>query len=92
MKGGINMKRYVWEWTWGGYRSGQARVCHREVLKLSDKRVERYKNLFAVQFGDGTTMTAELRQAKPREKITEINSYYSLVRDALYSGKGYYKI
>lgn len=86
------MTRYVWEWTWSGYRSGQARVCHREVLTLSEKRLDKYKNLSCVQFGDGTTMSAELRQAKPRERVEQIKGYYSLIRDALYSGKSYYTI
>lgn len=70
--------RWILEGTWSGYRSGQERVCHRRILK-SKQSVEFWESIHAVVFTDGTTMTMQIRECKPREKVTEIHGYDSLL-------------
>ena len=70
--------RWILEGTWSGYRSGQERVCHRRILK-SKRSVEFWEPIHAVVFTDGTTMTMTIRECKPREKVTEIHGYDSLL-------------
>jgi len=73
--------RYILEGTWSGYTSRQSRVVHREVI-TSPKRIERLKAMHGIQYTDGTMLYTDLREAKPRERVEEIKSYSSLIREA----------
>jgi hypothetical protein len=83
-------KRYVVECVWSGYVSSQSRPCHRTVER---NFIERFKALHTIAFTDGTTMSVTVRECKPREKVTEIRGYSSLLRDAVMDGhKGYVSV
>jgi hypothetical protein len=74
--------RYVLEGTWSGYHSVQRRVVHREVIR---KPIE----LSCIQYTDGTTLQIYVREARPRERVQEINGYGSLIRQALRLNKSF---
>lgn len=75
------MTRYVLEGTWSGYTSSQSRVVHREIIK-DKKRVARLLKLRVIVYTDNTSLYLHLRPAEPRERIREIRSYDSLIRQA----------
>ena len=72
--------RYVVEGEWSGYTSGQRRIVHRELV--AKKRAERLKGLKAIYYTDGTCLLVSVREVMPRESVTEIRGYSSLIRDA----------
>jgi hypothetical protein len=74
-------ERFVIEGTWTGYTSSQQRICHVEVT-TNKKRVERLRRLHKIVYTDGTALLIHIREAKPREKVKEILSYRSMIRDA----------
>lgn len=78
------MKRYILEVTWSGYRAGQSKVCHRE--RITQKQAERYNQIVGILFTDGTHLSVEVREAKPREKILEILSYSKILHTAAARG------
>lgn len=73
--------RYVLEGEWTGYTWKQRRVVHREVIKQEWLK-RQLENLHCIVYTDGTSLILHLREAKPREKVKEIHSYKSLIRDA----------
>jgi hypothetical protein len=73
-------KRFIVEGEWSGYRSAQRRVVHREVLTHGR---EGFEQISALVFTDGTTLDVTVRDAKPRERVTQILGY----RDALHGAK-----
>jgi len=79
------MKRYVLEGEWSGYKSSQRRVVHREV-------VSKPVDLSCIRYSDGTTVEISVREAKPRERITPILAYRSLIRDAMRLNKSYVSV
>ena len=81
----MNRKRYVVEGTWSGYRSEQRRVCHRTVE--GEKFAKRVREIGTIGYTDGTTLDLVVREAKPREKITEMHGYDSLIRDCIETGR-----
>ena len=79
--------RYVVEATWSGYHSGQARVCHRVIFKAAFKKtLEAYRNLDYVRFTDNTSMAITVRPLLPREKVSEIHGYDSLLDKIIRKG------
>ncbi len=70
-------KRYVVECVWSGYRSSQARPCHRRVITKG--MAERLRKIQAIVFTDGTNMSVDVREAKPRERVQEIRGYDELL-------------
>lgn len=78
------MGRYVLEGEWSGYRSSQRRIVHREVI--SEKRAKDFK-LSSIEYSDGTRLDIYVRPAKPRERVSAINGYSSLIRKAEKTGK-----
>jgi hypothetical protein len=82
--------RFVIEGEWSGYRSGQRRVVHREVYKSYRKGggefIETLRKIPSIGYTDGTSLSLNVREAKPREKVEQILGYRSLIRDAVYSG------
>jgi len=77
----VSRKRFVVECTWGGYRSGQSRVVHRTVETMFR---EAYEALRWHQFSDGTGMSINVRDAKPRERVEQIRGYNTLLRDLVH--------
>lgn len=71
-------KRFVVEATWGGYTSSQAHVCHRSVETFWRAG---YEAIRWHQFGDGTGMSVQVRDAKPRERVEQKLGYTKLLRD-----------
>lgn len=80
-------QRYVLEGEWSGYRSSQQRIVHREVI--GKKRAERLKNLHTIQYTDGTYLSINVREAKPRERVTPIKGYDRLIWQAEQTGQGF---
>ena len=80
------MTRYVLEGEWTGYSTSQRKVVHREVVK-NDKRALRLKGLHAIVYTDGTSLILRIREADPSERVTEINGYGSLIREAEATGR-----
>jgi len=78
------MPRFVIEGEWTGYNSSQRRVVHRQVV--TEKAAEAAKALYAIIYTDGTSLLIRTRQLEPREKVTEQNTYGSLIRDAIKHG------
>ncbi len=76
-------KRFVLEAEWSGYRSSQRKVVHREVLSHRRDKFEAIKSL---RFTDGTLLEVFVRDAKPRERVTPILGYRSLLHDAATKG------
>lgn len=77
--------RYVLEGIWRGYHSSQDRFVHREIVKPSQKKFLAWlRETFHILYTDGTTLELHLRPAKPREKVTAINGYRSLIQDCFY--------
>lgn len=73
-------KPYILEATWSGYHSGQSKICHRE--RITQKQAERYNQITGVLFTDGTHLSVEVREAKPRERILEILTYAKILHKA----------
>ena len=80
------MTRFVLEGTWSGYRAEQRKVVHREILNVT--RAKKHI-LRCVRYTDGTTLDLTLREAKPRERIVQINGYGKLLREAEATGRSY---
>jgi hypothetical protein len=81
------MTRWVLEGEWTGYTSAQRRVVHREVIR-SEARAKRLRALHAIVYTDNTSLILRLRELRPREVVSEVNSYGSLIREAEATGKG----
>ena len=71
-------KRFVVEATWSGYTSEQSRVVHRTVETTFRAG---YEGLYSHMFSDGTLLYISVRDAKPREKVTELKGYKVLLTD-----------
>lgn len=82
-------KRFVVEAVWQGYRSGQERVVHREVLT---RNRDKYEAIKSVRFTDNTVMYIEVRDAKPRERVKQIKGYTEVIHGAAYKGLSGYGI
>jgi hypothetical protein len=80
----MRMGKFVLEGEWTGYRSDQRRVVHREVV--SAKFAEQAKDLRCIVYTDGTSLLVHLREKLPRERVVEVDSYSSLIRDAVKHG------
>jgi hypothetical protein len=80
LSGGVVSDRWVLEGEWSGYVARQRRIVHREVVR--GRRVDRLRNLHAIQYTDGTLLTLSLRPARHREKVETINAYGSLIHEA----------
>lgn len=77
-------KRFILEAIWSGYRASQSKVCHRE--RITQKQAERYNQITGVLFTDGTHLSVNVREAKPREKILEILTYSKVLHTAAAKG------
>jgi len=84
------MTRYVLEGEWSGYRSSQRRIVHREVI--TKQRADRLRNLSSIQYTDGTRLDIYVREAEPRERVSQINGYNSLIRQAERTGESYVRV
>ena len=74
--------RFIIEGEWTGYRSSQRHVVHRTVHPGSMKHLREWaEKTHAIRYGDGTAIVLTVRDAKPRERVTEIHGYDSLIRD-----------
>ena len=74
--------RFVLEGEWTGYWSSQRRVVHRTVTR----NPARYEHLTYIAYTDGTALELRLRPCVPREKVTEIHGYDSLIEKCLRHG------
>lgn len=75
-------KRFVLEATWRGY-DGRPRVVHREALTVFR---DRYAAIQSIVFTDGTLMYVTVRDATPRERLTEIHGYTAVLHGAALKG------
>lgn len=80
--------RYIIEGTWRGYRSSQDHICHRKVYKSNRKNggpfIEKLREMHSIPFSDGTALIVTVREAKPREKVQEIDGYTRFISDAVW--------
>lgn len=84
-KGGMMVGRFVIEGEWSGYRSSQQRVVHRTVHKGSWKKLRAWaEKTYAIRYTDGTALCLSVRDCKPRERVTEIHGYDSLIKECCY--------
>lgn len=74
----MSRPRFVVECHWNGYRSGHGFDCHRTV-ETSPVKVDRLRRVHSVLFTDNTTMSVNVRPAKPRERVEEIHGYDQLL-------------
>lgn len=74
--------RFIIEGFWRGYRSNQDRVVHLSVHSASEKKLRAWadKN-YCITFTDGTALVLNVRDCKPRERVTPKHGYLSLIRD-----------
>jgi hypothetical protein len=77
----VSRKRFVVECIWNGY-SGQARVVVHRTVETTFR--EAYEALRWHQFTDGTGMSIDVRDAKPRERVDQIRGYNTLLRDLVH--------
>lgn len=82
-------KRFVLEAEWSGYRSGQRRVCHREVLT---RQRERFEAISSIRFTDGTYLDVFVRDVKPRERVQPIKGHTEVLHGAAAKGLSGYGI
>ena len=80
--------RYIVECVWSGYTSSQARVCHRTVIEKY--LAEALKKVESIGFDDGTCLSVEVRECKPREKVQEMHGYDTLLIDCWHFKKSGY--
>lgn len=78
------MARFVIEGEWTGYNSSQQRIVHRQIV--TEKVAQSAKDLRCIVYTDGTSLIVRTRQLAPREKVSEINSYGSLIQSAIKRG------
>ena len=72
--------RFVVEGTWSGYYSRQQRIVHRTVHSGSYKKFRAWaENVRGIRFKDGTMLYITVRDAKPRERVQQINGYSGLI-------------
>ena len=76
--------RFVVECVWSGYRSSQG-PCHRTVIRKY--LAAALKKVHTIGFTDNTTMSVEVRECKPREKVQEIHGYDSLLNKCWFKKK-----
>ena len=77
--------RFIIEGEWSGYVSGQRRIVHRTVHEKAFKKLRAWaEKTHAIQYSDGTSLTIRVRDAKPRERVSVINGYSSLIRDCAF--------
>lgn len=77
-------KRFVIEGTWSGYTASQRRVVHRTVHKSSPKLRAWAEKKDNIRFSDGTYLLISVRDCLPRERVSQIHGYDSMIMDAFY--------
>src|SRR3990167_7220448 len=83
--GEMKAMRYIIEGEWSGYHSGQRHIVHRTVHAGAYKKLRAWaEKTFAIYYTDGTSLMLSVRDCKPRERVTEIHGYDSLIRDCAY--------
>jgi hypothetical protein len=76
----VNARRFVIEGKWLGYRSSQDRIVHRQVYPATSKKLRAWaEKTHAITYTDGTRLQLTVRDCKPRERVTEIRGYTSLI-------------
>ena len=75
---------YVIEATWNGYRSGQERVVHRELIH--PRYFQAANGIGAISFSDNSCMEISVRPKKFREKIVKVNGYPEAIWGAINKG------
>ena len=76
------MSRFIIEGTWSGYTSSQSRIVHRQVYPASRKALRKWaEKTYGIRYTDGTVLLLSVRDCKPRERVSEIKAYTSLIQD-----------
>lgn len=76
--------RFVIEGEWTGYTSAQRRVVHRTVHAGTEKRLREWVDKTrAIRYSDGTSLVLSVRNCGPRERITEIRGYSTLIANCV---------
>lgn len=79
------MTRFIIEGVWRGYRQSQDRIVHRTVHKANEKRLRAWvEKTHCIGYSDGTALILSVRDCKPREQVTQNNSYIGLIRDCAF--------
>ena len=74
--------RFIIEGEWSGYVSRQRRIVHRTVHSKAFKKLRAWiEKTHAIFYTDGTSLSLIVRDCKPRERISEIHGYDSLIKD-----------
>ena len=72
--------RFIIEGEWTGYTSAQQKVVHRQVYPAGLKKLRAWaEKTHAIRYTDGTRLLLSVRECKPRERVTEIRGYTSLI-------------
>lgn len=80
----MSAARFIIEGEWSGYRSAQRRIVHRTVHTASEKKLRAWADkTFSIGYTDGTCLMLTVRDCKPRERVTEIRGYVSLIADCV---------
>jgi hypothetical protein len=83
----VSATRFIIEGEWTGYTSSQQRVVHRKVYPASRKKLRAWaEKTYCIRYTDGTALVLLVRDAKPRERVPEINGYDKLIEDCFYAG------
>ena len=78
----MSAPRFIIEGEWSGYISAQRRVVHRTVHAGAFKKLRAWaEKTHGIRFTDGTMLHLNVRNAKPRERVPQINAYGSLISD-----------
>lgn len=77
-------KRFVVECVWHGYQASQSHICHRSVEPKYF--ADALRNVYAVAFSDGTTMSVNVRECTHRERVVQKHGYTSLLRSIVAKG------
>lgn len=79
--------RFVIEGEWSGYRSGQARIVHRQVYPAARRKLREWAaGTHSIRYTDGTLLYLTVRDCRPRERVKEIKGYASLIEDCFHRG------
>lgn len=82
----LSRGRWIVEGEWTGYTSSQTRAVHRKVITA--KQAAAIKAIGFIRYTDGTGLRLFVRPCKPRERVSEIDGYTSLINDCVRAGHG----
>lgn len=77
------MTRFLLEGRWSGY-TGESRLVHRTVIGRNTANEISAQQLHSIFYTDGTRLDLDIRELMPRERVSEIHGYDTLIGDCLH--------